>query len=140
MFKRSFGAVIAIGAGIFLSAEVQAISLGEFEYRNSCAQCHGASGKGDGTVAPFLTKTPTDLTMLQKNNGGIFPVMNTYSIIEGSADVRVHGPRDMPLWGTRFRARIKDDEDESFSPRDTDEFATTRILALIEYLSTMQVK
>ena len=140
MLKHSFGALIAIGAGIFLSAGAQAISLGEFEYRNSCAQCHGASGKGDGTVAPLLTKIPSDLTMLQKNNGGIFPVTKVYPIIEGSADVRVHGPRDMPLWGTRFRARIKDDEDESFSPRDTDEYVTTRILALIEYLATIQVK
>ena len=31
-------------------------------------------------------------------------------------------------------------ENEGFSPADTDEYVTTRILALIEYLSTMQVK
>lgn len=78
--------------------------------------------------------------MLQKSNGGVFPVTKVYSVIEGTVDVRVHGSRDMPVWGNRFRARIKDDEDESFSSADTDEYATTRILALIEYLSTMQVK
>ena len=140
MLKHGFGTLIAIGVGAFLSAEAQAISLGEFEYRNSCAQCHGLSGKGDGLVASSLTKVPTDLTVLQKSNGGVFPVTKAYSIIEGTVDVRVHGSRDMPVWGNRFRTRVKYDENEGFSPADTDEYVTTRILALIEYLSTMQVK
>ena len=140
MLKHGFGALIAIGVGAFLSAEAQAISLGEFEYRNSCAQCHGLSGKGDGPVASSLKKVPPDLTVLQKSNGGIFPVTKAYSIIEGTVDVSVHGSRDMPVWGNRFRTRIKYDENEGFSPADTDEYVTTRILALIEYLSTIQVK
>ena len=140
MLKGHFGVLMAAGMAALLPATVQAISMGEFEYRNSCAQCHGLSGKGDGPVASSLTKAPTDLTVLQKNNGGVFPVTKAYSIIEGTADVRVHGTRDMPVWGNRFRARIKYDENEGFSPADTDEYVTTRILALIEYLSTMQVK
>jgi hypothetical protein len=68
------------------------------------------------------------------------PVTKAYSIIEGTVDVRVHGSRDMPVWGNRFRTRVKYDRNEGFSPADTDEYVTTRILALIEYLSTMQVK
>jgi len=140
MLKQGFGALVAIGFGLFLSAEAQAISLGEFEYRNSCAQCHGLSGKGDGPVASSLKKVPPDLTVLQKSNGGVFPVTKAYSIIEGTVDVRVHGSSDMPVWGNRFRTRIKYDENEGFSPADTDKYVTTRILALIEYLSTMQVK
>ncbi len=140
MLRKGCGALVAVAVGLVLTVDAQAMSLGEFEYRNSCVQCHGTSGKGDGPVAGFLTKTPSDLTVLQKNNGGVFPVSQVYSIIDGTADVRVHGSRDMPIWGNRFRARIKPDEDESFSPKDTDEYARTRILALIEYLATMQVK
>ena len=140
MLKSTFGTLMVVGMAVLLPVNAQAISLGEYEYRNSCAQCHGASGKGDGPVAPSLTEKASDLTMLQKNNGGVFPVTKVYSIIEGSADVRVHGPRDMPLWGTRFRARFDDDEYESFSRTDTEEFATSRILALIEYLSTIQLE
>jgi mono/diheme cytochrome c family protein len=140
MWKQGFAALVAIGVGVFFLAEAQAMSLGEFEYRNSCAQCHGVSGKGGGPVASSLAKIPPDLTMLQKNNGGVFPVTNVYSIIEGNADVRVHGSRDMPVWGNRFRGRIKDDEFENFSPADSGEYMTTRILALIEYLSTIQTK
>lgn len=139
MLKQSFSAAVVLGVGMFLVAEAQAMSLGEFEYRNSCAQCHGKSGKGDGPVASSLKKTPADLTTLQKNNGGVFPVTRVYSIIEGTADVRVHGPRDMPVWGNRFLARAENDED-SFSAAEAKEYVTTRILALIEYLSTMQVK
>ena len=140
MLKKGFAALVAIGSGVFFLAEAWAMSLGEFEYSNSCAQCHGLSGKGDGPVASSLTEIPPDLTMLQKSNGGVFPVTKVYSIIEGNADVRVHGSRDMPVWGNRFRGRTKAEEFENFSPADSSEYATTRILALIEYLSTIQTK
>ena len=119
--------------------EVNAMSLGEFEYQNSCAQCHGTSGKGDGPFRENLKTAPSDLTTLQKQNGGVFPASHVYSVIEGTADVRLHGPRKMPIWGRRFRARIKESEEEFF-PGDANEYATTRILALIEYLSTLQAK
>lgn len=122
-----------------LSLEVNAMSLGKFEYDNSCAQCHGTSGKGDGPFGENLKTPPSDLTMLQKQNGGVFPASHVYSVIEGTADVRLHGSREMPIWGRRFRARIKESEEEFF-PGDANEYATTRILALIEYLSTLQAK
>jgi hypothetical protein len=131
---------IAVGVAVLLFAEAQAMSLGEFEYRNSCAQCHGEAGKGDGPVAASLKETPSDLTTLQSDNGGVFPVSKVYSIIEGSEDLRVHGTREMPLWGNRFRVRFHDDEYESFSRQETEEYTTARILALIEYLSTIQVE
>ena len=57
---------MAAGMAALLPATVQAITLGAFEYRNSCAQCHGLAGKGDGPVASSLTEAPADLTVLQK--------------------------------------------------------------------------
>ena len=141
MLKRSLSAFIAVSAVGLTSLDAQAISLGEFEYRNSCAQCHGASGKGDGWLAEFLNATTTDLTVLQKNNGGVFPVNYVYKTIDGTEEVRIHGPREMPTWGYRFFARPLNDEDAGFSSdEDNREYAKTRILALIEYLSTMQSK
>ncbi|MGD9671306.1 MAG: cytochrome c [Hyphomicrobiaceae bacterium] len=123
----------------FVSSEANAMSLGEFEYKNSCAQCHGTSGKGDGPFGENLKTPPSDLTMLQKKSGGVFPASHVYSVIEGTVDVRVHGSREMPIWGRRFRARIKESEEEFFAG-DANEYATTRILALIDYLSTLQSK
>ncbi len=139
MLKRSLSAFIAVSAVGLTSLDAQAISLGEFEYSNSCVQCHGVSGKGDGPLAGYLTELPSDLTVLQKNNGGIFPVNRVYKVVDGSENVRIHGPRDMPVWGGRFRARVQDDEDEGFSSdEDIRDYSRARILALIEYLSTIQ--
>jgi mono/diheme cytochrome c family protein len=130
----------AIGLGVLLASEAQAINLGEFEYRNSCAQCHGISGEGSGPVTDFLTETPPDLTVLQKNNGGIFPVTNVYSVIDGSAEIGVHGSSDMPLWGSRYRDRLAEDPYDAFSSEDTTIYVRTRILWLIEYLASLQVE
>lgn len=125
--------------GFLLAPQANAISLGEFEYRNSCAQCHGNTGAGDGPVGAFLRSVPANLTMIQKNNGGIFPVTQIYSVIEGDATVDLHG-RDMPLWGNRYRVRVATDPEDSFSPPETELYVRTRILSLIEYLATIQVK
>ena len=138
--KIRTGKMIIAGCVLFaLSPLAQAMSLGEYEYRNSCAQCHGMSGKGDGAVSPFLQKMASDLTILKKNNGGVFPVTKVYAVIDGSAAIDLHG-RDMPLWGDRYRERVSKDPDDNFSPEDTEVYVRTRILSLIEYLSTMQAK
>lgn len=123
------------------SAGAQGMSLGEFEYRNSCIACHGPAGAGDGPIARYLvTDSLPSLAMLKKNNGGVFPVRRVYAMIDGTDDVAVHGGRDMPVWGERYRARIDESDNPDFSPKDIDDYATTRILALIEYLSTLQAE
>lgn len=141
MLKHSLCAAAASLLVSLPSIGAEATSLGEFEYRNSCTPCHGAAGKGDGPLAEHMKKSPTDLTLLQKANGGVFPVERAYRIIEGMDQVSAHGSRDMPIWGDRFRDRTQKSEDGSFpSERDIRVYARTRILALIEYLSTLQVK
>lgn len=120
-------------------AAAQGMSLGEFEYNNSCVACHGASGKGDGPVSDFLSGAQNaNLTLLQKNNGGVFPVEAVFNMIEGSDMAGAHGTRDMPIWGDRFRDRIEDDADPHFTPVTRDIYAGTRVLALIEYLASLQ--
>lgn len=122
-------------------AQAKDMTLGEFEYNNSCAACHGPTGEGDGPLAQFLGQDALpQLSMLQRNNGGVFPVSKIYAMIEGTADVRAHGGRDMPVWGDRYRARINPANDPDLEPTDVDAYVTFRILALIEYLSTLQVE
>lgn len=85
-------------------------TIGSDEYRISCLSCHGVGGRGDGPLAKFLTVKPTDLTTLARNNGGqypnlkagTFPFLRVYQVIDGRADVEVHGDRAMPVWGNRY--------------------------------------
>ena len=124
-----------LGLSLCIASGAQAISLGEFEYRNSCVACHGASGKGDGPVSDFLSGAEVpDLTVLQKNNNGVFPVSAAYEIIDGTAEVGAHGMRDMLIWGQRYKMRAEADPDFV----EPDAYVRTRILALIEYLVTIQ--
>ena len=42
-------------------------------YINYCASCHGVDGRGNGPAAAARRMPPTDLTVLSKNNHGVFP-------------------------------------------------------------------
>ena len=74
------------------------------EYINNCAVCHGLDGKGEGPMLDQLTKRPKDLTVLSQENGGSFPETVVYQIIDGRRISLAHGPREMPIWGKRFRS------------------------------------
>lgn len=113
-------------------------SLGEMEYNNSCVVCHGTDGKGGGPFAQHLATRPPSLTTLAQSNDGVFPVSDVYAIIDGSADVSLHGGRSMPIWGRRYAADLQSDMSAYYSPEEAKAFATTRILALIEYLASIQ--
>ena len=77
-------------------------AAGEVIYFRYCAACHGRSMKGDGPVASGLKKPPTDLTLLAKKNGGVFPYDKLAASIDGRSTTRVHGTPDMPVWGEIF--------------------------------------
>lgn len=131
---------VSVFAGALLGGSVayaQDMTLGEFEYQNSCIACHGVSGKGDGPVTDFLSGAVVpDLTILQKNNGGVFPVAAVFETIDGSDVASAHGTRDMPIWGSRLRERASNDPD--FPLAEVEGYTQTRILALIEYIASLQ--
>lgn len=128
---------LALAPGLLLA---QGSELGQREYMNSCAQCHGASGAGDGVMVGFLSSRAPALTQLQKDNGGVFPVAKLYDIIKGSTTVGAHGTSDMPAWGERYNAKAPAMLGEMYSVADQEAFVRGRILALIEHISTLQVQ
>lgn len=131
---------MAISATIAAAgAAAQEMSLGEFEYRNSCAVCHGADGTGGGPLADYITVDLPDLRQLKSNNGGVFPVNRVYEVIEGRARVAPHGVLDMPVWGFRFRERMGA-EDVDFGDKEVVDYVHVRILALIEHLASIQAE
>ncbi|MDU8911783.1 c-type cytochrome [Aestuariicoccus sp. MJ-SS9] len=132
------GAVALTFFGFAAQAQSMPQDLGKFEYDNSCATCHGAGGKGDGPMLEHLMQRPSDLTMLSKNNGGVFPVSTVYETISGDNEIGAHGSRDMPAWGRTFRMRAEGDPDFFPGAADRAAYANIRILALIEFLASIQ--
>lgn len=125
-------------APLAAQAQQQPVDVGRYEFETYCAVCHGKDGKGGGPFSMLVTKKVPDLTVMQKNNGGVFPFAKTYDIISGEADVEGHGPREMPIWGDHYRDKAKV-ELGPYSP-NIPSFVRGRIIALIGHVSTLQQK
>lgn len=109
--------------------------LGRTDFVTYCAACHGVGGKGDGTIAEFLTITAVDLTQLRKMNAGSFPRERIHNVIDGRAEVKIHGARDMPVWGDWF----KFEADASVAGKGAkEEVILERINGLVDYIETIQ--
>ena len=112
--------------------------IGKKEYEANCSICHGLTGKGDGPFAVNLNleKSVPSLTILSKENNGVFPVQKVYEIIDGRAKMRMHGAREMPIWGDEYK-------EESYKRYGSKEHMAAslirrRILGLIEYIKSLQ--
>lgn len=136
--KTTISTIFAI---IFIAASPYSIGkeskekdpiYGGIEFERSCAVCHGFQGRGNGVMADSLKTKPTDLTQLSKQNNGHFPFIRVYQVIEGSPRVGVHGTREMPVWGDRYRQ-----EAEQYS---ADDYIYSRglILELVTYIISIQ--
>lgn len=121
-------------------AFAQGAEVGQLEYAQSCASCHGATGKGNGPVAATLKTPPTDLTKLSATNNGVFPVARLYQVIDGGAAIVAHGTREMPVWGGTYERQLKGIPGSSLSQDTIQALVRVRILALIEHISTLQGK
>ena len=88
------------------------------------SRCNRQRGR---TRRKQLAKRPADLTRLSEANGGVFPLVRVFDVIDGRLDAELHGPREMPVWADRHKQMA-------------DELARRRILQVIEYISTLQGK
>ena len=129
--------------GIADAANSQELEVGKYEYLNSCASCHGPGGKGDGPVAKALRRMPADLTKLSEANKGVFP----FSVLTKSSTADLKS-RPMANGTCRCGARFTSRRGVLGNPefRRTylkswlNSIVRVRILALIEYISTLQGK
>ena len=84
-----FGAVASSGA--------DDVAQGRQMYLEYCGSCHGLTGEGDGPVAPALTTPPANVRRLSERFGNPLPEDQVARFIDGRAEVKAHGPRDMPV-------------------------------------------
>jgi len=112
-------------------------TIGSDEYRISCLNCHGEGGKGDGPMMELLTKKPSDLTVLAKNNEGEYPFVKVYQTIDGRVTVPGHGTRAMPIWGARYAEEDYERYGTAFGAEDV---VRGRILQLVYYIQSLQEK
>jgi hypothetical protein len=125
--------VASVIVGLNGACRAQDIDLGKSDFQSSCAACHGTDGKGKGPVSAQLKVAPADLTVLAKNNKGVFPFSAVYEAIDGRQVIIAHGSRDMPIWGMRYNLG-------RYSPLDPEAIVRTRILAIVDYLNRIQEK
>lgn len=122
--------------------ETQRLRLGDpgrWDYENSCASCHGVAGRGDGPLVRYLVSLPSDLSLLAKRNGGVFPKDRVASMIDGrgTADIGPHGTREMPIWGSTFSDRVKL---TGGTDAQAEQAAQRRIDDLVDHLLRLQQK
>jgi hypothetical protein len=137
------GAALAFAPG---TAPAEDGDPGKIEYMSNCATCHGLNGKGDGPYLKFLMVSEyvppslPDLTVLAKNNDGIFPSDRVYEVIDGRAEVRAHGPRLMPIWGVEYSKEAAEYYRSVFRVNDAEAFVSKRIGSLVAYIQSIQEK
>jgi mono/diheme cytochrome c family protein len=104
---------------------------GKEMYMQYCSSCHGPDGKGSGSVSAFLKVKVPDLTLLKKNNKGVYPIDQVISAIDGRRKSRLHGDPKMPVWGESFSREVKD-------PKSAEAIAGLKEKAIAEYVATLQ--
>jgi len=102
-------------------------------YLRYCSACHGAKGKGDGTVGSLMQTKPTDLTQIARKNDGQFPFGRVMQMIDGRNMVRAHGDPDMPVWGEIFKEQPTWDMGRRAE-------VLGKLMVITEYLRSIQEK
>lgn len=100
-------------------------------YKRHCAVCHGSDAKGGSAPkSKLFTEPAPDLTMLASRHDGKFPDEYVSTVLRSGVKVPDHGPAEMPVWGTIFKASANSDEAQ----------VNRRTAALTAYLKSIQSK
>ena len=127
--------VLAATTSLVLAEESQELTdiVGKKEFVTYCGSCHGSNGKGDGPIVHFLERKPPNLTLLSKNNGGVYPFERIGGGVDGTYILAEHGTREMPIWGYRFVQEAQQQNKSDISIK-----ARAKALNIILYLQVIQ--
>ncbi len=111
----------------------ESASSGRTAFINSCASCHGLTGRGDGPLAAELEVKPANLTKIAARRDGLWPMVEVMSIIDGYH--RRTLPREkMPIFGDLAEGKLGpfDAGDGRLTP------TPVKLIALANYLESIQ--
>lgn len=131
-----FACILLMAAGVMrtpapVHAQKQAakdsLASGRATFTQFCAPCHGPNGKGNGAVASYLLRTPSDVTQLRRRYNGVFPQADLEAALLATSRDQTRGVlgREEVLWGPLFL---------SFGP----EAARVRVAGLLAFLESVQ--
>ena len=135
MLKSAAATLFLLATAACMPREMPEVAQGRALFQTNCVICHGATGVGDGELAPDLSPPAADLTQITARNGGTFPVVSVLSTIDGYTRMSAPG-QDMPEFGLLLQGDTVpvDTGDGVFSP-------TPRPLAaLLSYLELIQTE
>ena len=136
------GAVSLLACGLSLPAlatsEAIGTKLGAEIYQRSCAVCHGPDARGDGMVGALFRIKPPNLTVLARENDGVFPFSEVFQAVDGRRKIAAHGETEMPIWGDLLmdEALLRDD----FNADDARYATLGRLLSVVYFLQSIQQK
>lgn len=118
-----------------LPAAAQDALQGEALFGYYCATCHGVDATGNGPMSPSLVVAPADLTVLSRENDGVFPTTRAVMRIDGRDPLVSHGSM-MPVYGDFFAGTDVMTKTEAGQPLLTSQ----PIVDLLAYLESLQVE
>jgi len=92
---------LALALALPAVASAQDAANGKELYMQHCAFCHGLEAKGGGPLAGGLIVQPKDLTLLSRENNGVFPLVRAVMRVDGREALVSHGS-PMPIYGPYF--------------------------------------
>lgn len=107
------------------------VDMGKVYYQMNCGACHGLTARGGGPAAKALKTPPPDLTKIAARRNGQYDIGELSQFVDGRFTPQSHGSREMPIWGADFSR-------STGGGMVGDEITRGRILALLEYLRTLQ--
>ena len=102
---------------------------GKAMYKDYCAVCHGADGKGGGPALEALKIPPPDLTTMAKRYNEKSIALRVDAVLRFGTTSKTHGTPDMPLWGTLFSSLDRNQQ-----------AVNMRISNLSQYIQALQEK
>jgi mono/diheme cytochrome c family protein len=66
-----------------LPSSPETLARGAGVYKDNCASCHGANGRGDGEAGQDLSPRPADLLMLSRMRMGQWHAFMYWAVAEG---------------------------------------------------------